>query len=211
MMGAAAPAAPPTTAFQALRGFWIYAVPVAVLMFYGAFIYPKFPYISGAFIDDWYAHAMYGTFFLIGYLIGRDAGFWSELSRMRWVTLLAACVFFVLFMLRDTLFPSDAFALADRVKSLIIYSNRWLWILAVVLMFEAGPWRHSLHRCPRPRRGSPLPYHPCSPPLTMQPIVSAAAAQRIAAIEAVNNVRVGRAGDRVGRVAAGVNAEIFGV
>ncbi len=117
--------------FRALRGIWIWAVPVALLMIYGAFVYPKFPYISHALIDDWYAHAMYFTFFLIGYLIGQDEGFWSELERMRWVTLVSAIVFFVLFMTRDLLVPEDSFALADEVRALIVYSNRWLWIIAI--------------------------------------------------------------------------------
>ena len=130
--------------FQALRGFWIFAVPVAVLMVYGALIYPRFPYISHALMDDWYAHAMYGTFFLMGYMIGRNAGFWRELSRMRWATLTAAVIFFGLYMVRDDLIPSDAFALADRAKSLIIYSNRWLWILAVF------GWGHRLLNRPQP-------------------------------------------------------------
>ena len=127
--------------FQALRGFWIFAVPVAVLMVYGALIYPRFPYISHALMDDWYAHAMYGTFFLMGYMIGRDEGLWRELSRMRRVTMAAAVIFFALYMVRDTLIPSDAFPLADRLKLLIIYGNRWLWILAVF-----GWGHHWVHR-----------------------------------------------------------------
>jgi len=117
--------------FAALRGIFLIAVPVAVLMIYGAFVYPKFPYISHAFLDDWYAHAMYGTFFLFGYLIGRDEGFWSELDRMRVITSIAALVFFGLFMTREQLLPQDSFALANEVQMLIIYCNRWLWIVTI--------------------------------------------------------------------------------
>ena len=117
--------------FLALRGIFVFAVPVAVLMIYGAFIYPKFPRMTGALVDDWYAHAMYGTFFLIGYLIGRDEGFWGELERMRWVTAISALVFFTFFMTRDLLVPQDSFALADNVRAFIIYGNRWLWIIAI--------------------------------------------------------------------------------
>ncbi|MGB5628811.1 MAG: acyltransferase family protein [Woeseiaceae bacterium] len=117
--------------FRALRGIWIWAVPVALLMVYGTFVYPKFPYISHALIDDWYAHVMYFTFFLIGYLVGRDEGFWGELERMRWVTLVSAIVFFGLFMTRESLIPEDSFVLADKVQALIVYSNRWLWIIAI--------------------------------------------------------------------------------
>jgi len=117
--------------FLAMRGVFIIALPVTLLMVYGTFIYPKYPYISHALLDDWYAHAMYGTFFLIGYLIGRDDGFWNELERMRVFTLASAVVCFALFMTRDLFIPEDSFALADKARALITYSNRWLWILAI--------------------------------------------------------------------------------
>jgi membrane-bound acyltransferase YfiQ involved in biofilm formation len=117
--------------FRALRGPFIVALPVALLMVYGAFIFPEFPYISHALVDDWYAHAMYGTFFLIGYLIGRDEGFWGELERMRVFTLAAAVVCFGLLMTRDLFVPEGSFALADEIRALITYSNRWLWIIAI--------------------------------------------------------------------------------
>ena len=130
--------------FQAMRGPFIIAVPVVLLMVYGAFIYPKFPYISHALMDDWYAHAMYGTFFLIGYLIGSDEGFWSELERMRVFTLAAAVVCFGLLMTRDLFVPEGSFALADEVRALITYSNRWLWIIAIF------GWGHRLLNRPSP-------------------------------------------------------------
>ena len=119
------------SSFCALRGVWLIAVPVTLLMIYGAFIYPRFPYISHALGDDWYAHAMYGTFFFMGYLIGRDEGYWNELERMRWATLVSALVFFALFMTRDLVVPDGSFALADEVRALIVYGNRWLWIIAI--------------------------------------------------------------------------------
>ena len=130
--------------FLALRGFGIFALPVALLMVYGAFVFPKFPYISHAFADDWYAHAMYGTFFLIGYLIGRDEGFWSELERMRVFTLASAVVCFALFMTRDLFVPEGSFALADEFRALITYSNRWLWVIAIF------GWGHRLLNRPSP-------------------------------------------------------------
>ena len=130
--------------FLALRGFGIFALPVALLMVYGAFVFPKFPYISHAFADDWYAHAMYGTFFLIGFLIGRDEGFWSELERMRVFTLASAVVCFALFMTRDLFVPEGSFALADEFRALITYSNRWLWVIAIF------GWGHRLLNRPSP-------------------------------------------------------------
>ena len=119
------------TWFQGLRGIWIIAVPVIPLMIYGSFIYPSFPYISHALLDDWYAHAMYFTFFLLGYLIGGDAGFWSELVRIRKVTLGLAVTFFVLFILRIEFMPEDPSFFLEKAGALIIYLNRWLWIITI--------------------------------------------------------------------------------
>jgi len=119
------------TWFQGLRGIGIIAVPVIPLMIYGSFIYPSFPYISHALLDDWYAHAMYFTFFLLGYLIGGDAGFWSELVRIRKVTLGLAVTFFVLFILRIEFMPEDPSFLLEKAGALIIYLNRWLWIITI--------------------------------------------------------------------------------
>ena len=101
-----------------LRGPMLIAIPVGLLLLYGRFIYPSFPGMTGAFIDDWYMHAMYGTFFLLGFLIGRDEGLWQEFSRLRFVTLTGAVVMFVLLNLTDNM--------------LVIYLNRWLWLLAVL-------------------------------------------------------------------------------
>jgi hypothetical protein len=100
-----------------LRGAWLVGVPVSVLTFYGAVIYPSFPYISHALGDDWYAHAMYGTLFLLGFLIGRDEGLWEEFARLRKIALAGAIAMFVLFNLVDNL--------------LVVYLNRWLWLMAV--------------------------------------------------------------------------------
>jgi hypothetical protein len=99
-----------------LRGVWVIAIPVGILLLYGTFIFPRFPYISHALLDDWYAHAMYGTFFLMGFLIGRDEGLWNEFARMRKFTLVGAVVMFGVLNITD--------------HQLVIYLNRWLWLLA---------------------------------------------------------------------------------
>jgi hypothetical protein len=59
---------------------------------------------------------MYGTFFLLGFLIGRDEGLWQEMARLRWLTLGGAILLF------------GALNLTDNM--LVIYLNRWLWLLA---------------------------------------------------------------------------------
>tara|TARA_R110000782_G_scaffold153296_2_gene245789 strand:+ start:1610 stop:2764 length:1155 start_codon:yes stop_codon:yes gene_type:complete len=117
--------------FQSLRGIWIILVPLLPLMIYGSFIFPRFPYISHGLLDDWYAHAMYFTFFFIGYLVGRDPGFWAELARMRKATLAFAIVFFILLVVRNELMPEDAPFLLEKASALVTYSNRWLWIVTI--------------------------------------------------------------------------------
>ncbi len=128
--------------FQNLRGVWIVIVPLAPLMIYGHFVFPKFPFISHALLGDWYAHAMYFTFFLIGYLIGRDAGFWAELVRIRKVTLALAITFFVLFILRNEFMPDNPSFLLEKVSALVTYANRWLWIVTIF------GWGHHLMNRP---------------------------------------------------------------
>jgi len=136
------------TWFQNLRGAWIVVLPLVPLMIYGNFVYPRFPYISHALLDDGYAHAMYFTFFLIGYLIGRDIGFWQELVRIRKATLIFAITFFVLFVLRGEFMPDDPSFLVDQAGTLIVYANRWLWIVTIF------GWGH--HLLNRPMKW--LPY-----------------------------------------------------
>lgn len=134
--------------FQDRRGVWIVAIPIIPLMLYGNFVYPKFPYISHALIDDGYAHAMYFTFFLTGYLIGRDRGFWQELVRIRKVTLALAATLFVLFIMRVEFMPEEPSFLVNQAGMLITYSNRWLWIVTIF------GWGH--HLLNRPMKW--LPY-----------------------------------------------------
>ena len=130
--------------FQGLRGAWIIVVPIIPLMFYGNFVYPKFPYISHALIDDWYAHALYGTLFLYGYLIGRNEGFWAELASMRKALLTIAVILFAVLMInREVIADEPGFAL-DQFRTAIIYLNRWCWILT---MFA---WGHHLVTRPSP-------------------------------------------------------------
>jgi len=129
------------TWFQGLRGVWIIVVPIVPLMIYGNFVYPKFPTISHALYDDWYAHAMYFTFFLIGYLIGRNEGFWTELARLRKATLALAITFFVLFLLRNEYMPEEPSFLLEQASTSVTYLNRWLWIITVF-----GWGHHCLNR-----------------------------------------------------------------
>jgi len=136
------------TGFQSLRGIWIVLVPIVPLMIYGNFIFPEFPYINHSLLDDWYAHAMYFTFFFFGFLMGRDAGLWQELSRIRKATLGAAIVFYALYVAQGEWMPDDPGLLLDQGSIAVTYLNRWLWIVTAL------GWGH--HLLNRPMRW--LPY-----------------------------------------------------
>ena len=135
-------------AFRGIRGIWIVIVPVVPLMIYGNFVFPQFPYISHALLDDWYAHALYGTFFLYGFLIGRDGGFWSELARLRKPLLALGVVAFALFYVQSEFLNDDLGPFLEQLRMVVIYVNRWTWI---VVCFA---WGH--HLLNRPMRW--LPY-----------------------------------------------------
>jgi len=118
--------------FQGLRGLWIVVAPLLPLMASGLLVFPHFPYMSNAFLNDWYAHSQYFTFFFIGYLIGTDAGLWHELARLRRRTLALALASFATLTFLSTILPEDLSAAERFAMLLATYLNRWLWIVAVL-------------------------------------------------------------------------------
>ena len=128
--------------FRRLRGIALLLGPLIPLMLWGNFVFPKFPDITHALIDDGYAHVMYFTFFLIGYLIGRDAGLWSELVRLRKLHLALAAVAFVLLLVQFNFMPEERPLWLEQLGLLGVYANRWLWLLAVL------GWGHYLFNRP---------------------------------------------------------------
>ena len=112
--------------------------PVVPLILYGNFVYPRFPYINHNLIGDWYAHALYFTFFLYGFLLGRDEGIWNELTRLRSRTLALAIAAFALLLAHRELVPDDPAPWQDQLGMFLTYANRWLWLLTVL------GWGHRL-------------------------------------------------------------------
>lgn len=134
--------------FTGLRGAWIVLVPIVPLLLAGNFVFPSFPYISHALLDDWYAHAMYFTLFFAGFLIGRDAGLWQEIARIRKATLVAAVAFYALYLTADTWAGDEPAFIVEQASFAVVYLNRWLWIVTIL------GWGH--HLLNRPMRW--LPY-----------------------------------------------------
>ena len=116
--------------FRGLRGVCIIVVPILPLMVYGNLVYPVFGNVNHTLVFDGYAHAMYGTFFLYGFLIGRDAGFWTELARMRKVLLVIGAVAFVLYLGQVVYLTEDLGPILEQFRFIVIYVNRWAWIIA---------------------------------------------------------------------------------
>ena len=77
------------TRLTGLRGPALMVLPALPLLAYTLALQTRFP-DEGDFIHDWYRNAVYFTVFLYGYLIARDSGFWAELVRLRWTSLIAA-------------------------------------------------------------------------------------------------------------------------
>ncbi|MDJ0748464.1 MAG: acyltransferase family protein [Woeseiaceae bacterium] len=114
--------------FRRLRSVWIIVVPILPLMVYGNLVYPVFGNVNHTLVFDWYGHAMYFTFFLYGFLIGRDAGFWAELARMRNTLLGVGAVAFALYLAQVVYLTEDTGPVLDQLRFVVIYVNRWAWI-----------------------------------------------------------------------------------
>ncbi|MEM6818933.1 MAG: acyltransferase family protein [Pseudomonadota bacterium] len=119
------------TAFRSLRGVWVVVIPVLPLMFYGNFIFPHSPYIDHGLTSDFYAHALYGTMFTYGYLIGRDSEWWAALAAQRRGLLLTGLIAYASLRSQDWWVGEDPNLLIEQLSYLSIYVNRWVWILVL--------------------------------------------------------------------------------
>lgn len=121
------------------------ALPIPALMAAGNWVYPLYGGSSHDLFWDGYGHAMYFCFFLMGLLIGGQASIWDRLCAARWRLVLMAAVTWALFMfLRPALAEQPGLA-SEQLLYLIIYLNRWIWIMAALAWSRrllARPWKH---------------------------------------------------------------------
>ena len=85
------------SACRSLRGPALLIVPALPLFAWAVWLEPGHPF-SGMLVGDWYAHALYGSCFLYGYLLGTEANVWAELAKQRRASLMLALGSFALFL-----------------------------------------------------------------------------------------------------------------
>lgn len=82
----------------ALTGPWLIVLPCILFVAWRLFLWPIFP-STHALFGDWYNHADYATAFLVGFLLAREGGIWSNIEKQRWAALMLAAVCFTAFIL----------------------------------------------------------------------------------------------------------------
>ena len=86
--------------------------------------------ISHALYDDAYAHAMYATTFLLGYLVSDKTELWSRIHNLRWPALIGAVGCFTALMTLRAMGVDDGWL--DHLKGIITAFNQWLWLLCIL-------------------------------------------------------------------------------
>lgn len=113
--------------------FWM-VVPLLPLMLLGTYLFPLFPYIDHSFFEDGYAHGLYFTFFLLGFVLMHSKQVWQQLSSNRWILLGTSIVSFIVFISMNQNYPEQPNKLYEQSFLLVLYSNRWFWILTLLAM-----------------------------------------------------------------------------
>jgi hypothetical protein len=117
----------------ALSGPLLLIVPSLTLALYRAVLLPSFPQTHALF-GDWYAHALYATVFLLGFVLARTETFWDSIERQRWWALSLAVTLFAFFLLfRWNREAGTQASLWLRLYGACLYgSYQWLCIVAVL-------------------------------------------------------------------------------
>ncbi|QCI67474.1 acyltransferase family protein [Phreatobacter stygius] len=112
-----------------LAGPGILLWPCAVLVVYRVVLFPRFP-VTHTLIDDWYAHALYFSVFMFGFLVARSDAVWQALEQWRWPALAGALVAYGLYLVLRRQGLSSELVLAGL--RLIYGIDQWCWIAAVL-------------------------------------------------------------------------------
>lgn len=131
-------------AVTGLRGGWLLLVPALPKAIALMTLGDAFPPTNDLF-HDWYQHALYFSYFVFGWWIATDVGFWTELKVLRFRLLgLALFVGLAYLVAIRGLPPDDAGGWSVVAIRLVSGLNTWLWIAAVLGWSAAlldRPWR----------------------------------------------------------------------
>ena len=120
-----------TALFTGLRGPALMILPALPLIFYTLTLQERFP-DSGDFIHDWYRNALYFTVFLYGYMIARNEGFWTEVLRLRRLSLGVALLIFIPYISMVILLPDD---IPDWLEAFIwCLRNFYIWTMLLAIL-----------------------------------------------------------------------------
>ena len=101
------PASLARAASRMVAGPFCLIAPAVWLILLRLTVAPYFPQ-TDAFAGDWYAHALYGSVFLLGVWLARDDGFWAALVQWRFAALALALLSYGLFIWCDRIvYPGD--------------------------------------------------------------------------------------------------------
>lgn len=113
---------------ERLSGAALLVGPALVLATFRVVLFPSFP-VTHALVDDPYAHAVYGSAFLFGFLMARLDAFAAATERLRWPALaLAMTAYLSLLWLRGMPTGEPARQLLPLAYGL----DQWCWILAIL-------------------------------------------------------------------------------
>jgi hypothetical protein len=114
-----------------LRGPALLLLPAIPLFAWDRLLASRYPF-TGALWGDWYAHALYFSMFLYGYLLGTDTGLWAELARLRRISLSSALACFALYLAGIRLLPDAAPTAVWWIVHALRYAYLWTAICAVL-------------------------------------------------------------------------------
>jgi glucan biosynthesis protein C len=117
----------------ALRGPWLLILPLAFCLALRVSLYPMHGFTL-RFYDDWYAHAISFSMFLLGFLIAKNERVWDDMARLRWPALAMAAVAFVFYavMALEHRGVSEPIESANPLMHLVYAVEQWTAIVALL-------------------------------------------------------------------------------
>ncbi|WP_444930539.1 acyltransferase family protein [Microbulbifer sp. SSSA002] len=115
-----------------IKAWQLLILPLVPMMVYGLYLFPHFGGINHAVVGDWYTHARFFTYFLCGYLLVSSSAPWELLARLRNRLIIAAPLTFTLYLFFDRVLPDSSIPAQETLHLMVIYINRWIWLLAVL-------------------------------------------------------------------------------